>query len=218
MTNTRRHQPTDGRPGAGKGRSTAGKRDRAAARRTAARRRRLTQIGVAIAAVGIIAAVAVFGFRGNSAGTAGSNTTTSAWNLPELNGHGRVTLAGFHGQPTVVNFFASWCEACDAELPGFHDLAQQLHGTVNFVGVDSLETGDPNYMPRRHHLPGTFAALARDVGGANNSGLHDALGGGNNMPLTAFYDSQGKLLDVERTEVPEPTLRALLHRYYGIDS
>ncbi|MCP5029692.1 MAG: hypothetical protein GY929_25760 [Actinomycetia bacterium] len=33
-------------------------------------------------------------------------TTSDAWDLPELDGDGRVTLASFEGTPTVVNFFA----------------------------------------------------------------------------------------------------------------
>jgi thiol-disulfide isomerase/thioredoxin len=212
MSNARTPPPR--KQSAGKRRPTAGKRDRAAARRTAAQRRRALHAGLVAAGLAVIAVVAVVGFRGSSA--AGSNTSTSRWDLPELNGHGRITLAQFHGHPTVVNFFASWCEVCDAELPGFHDVALATRGQVNFVGVDSLETGDRNYMPNRHHLPGAFSALARDVGGANNSGLHDALGGGNAMPLTAFYDANGKLLDVQRTEVPEATLRQMLQRLYGI--
>jgi thiol-disulfide isomerase/thioredoxin len=214
MANPRNRPARNG--GADKGRPTTGKRDRAAARRSAARRRRALQIGLVAAGAALVALVGVLGFRGSSA--AGSNTSTTGWDLPELNGHGRVTLAQFHGHPTVVNFFASWCEVCDAELPGFHDVAQQARGQVNFVGVDSLETGDRNYMPRRHHLADAFAALARDVGGANNSGLHDALGGGSSMPLTAFYDANGKLLTVRRTEVPEPALRQMLQRLYRVST
>lgn len=88
---------------------------------------------------------------------------------------------------------------------------------MNFVGVDSLETGDPNSMPNRHHLVGAFAALAHDEGGANGSGLHDALGGGNTMPLTAFYDANGKLLDVEHLAlVPVSVLQAKINQLQGI--
>jgi thiol-disulfide isomerase/thioredoxin len=114
----------------------------------------------------------------------------------------------------VVNFFASWCTACDFELPGFAEVSAKLKGEVAFVGVDSLETGDPNYMPVRHHI--TWWPLARDVGGANGSGLHDALGGGSSMPVTVFYDADGRLLCVERSALPEDALKQELARLYGI--
>ena len=148
-----------------------------------------------------------------------TNTQGSLWkpqrfDLPAISGGGRVRLVDFRGKPTVVNFFASWCTACDDELPGFARLSTALRGKVNFVGVDSLETGDRLFMPRRHHI--TWWPLARDVGGAQGSGLHDALGGGSAMPLTAFYDAQGRLVEVNRAALPEDALRAKLRALYDL--
>ena len=111
-------------------------------------------------------------------------------------------------------FFASWCHACDEELPGFARASEALKGRATFVGVNALETGDKNYMPKRHNI--TWWPLARDVGGANGSGLHDALGGGNSMPLTAFYSPTGQLLKVERTALTEDALRSELSGLYGL--
>jgi hypothetical protein len=85
---------------------------------------------------------------------------------------------------------------------------------VHFVGVNTLETGDRNFMPRRHHI--TWWPLARDVGGAHDSGLHDVLGGGNSMPITAFYNANGHLVEVERGALPEPALRDKLQQLFGI--
>ncbi|MEP7021432.1 MAG: TlpA disulfide reductase family protein [Pseudonocardiales bacterium] len=206
---------------AGRRPSKLTKQQRAAAASKAAirRQRRAAAVAVVIAvAAAILVTVGVVAFRGHSSPSS-SNTTPTAFSLPALNGSGRVTLTQFRGKPTVVNFFASWCSACDSELPGFKAEADALKGRVNFVGVDSLETGDKNYMPRRHHLLGSFAALAQDVGGSNGSGLHDALGGGNTMPLTAFYDSNGKLLDVERTAlVPASVLTDKINQLYHLTS
>jgi thiol-disulfide isomerase/thioredoxin len=117
-----------------------------------------------------------------------------------------------------VNFFASWCTQCQAELPGFRQEAIALKGKVVFIGVDSLETGDRNFLPSLFHLAGAFAALARDAGPDGN-GLHAALGGGNTMPLTAFYSAGGRLLDVERGAlVPVGALKAKIARLFGVTS
>ena len=78
----------------------------------------------------------------------------------------------------------------------------------------ALETGNPNYMPGRHHI--TWWPLARDVGGAHDSGLHDALGGGNSMPITAFYDAGGRLVDMNRGALPKAALSAELQELFGI--
>ncbi len=181
------------------------RRGRGAAARRAAHRRQRLQIVVAAIGVTLVALVGFVAFRGSSTGSA--VTTPTAFSLPALNGGGQVALADYAGKPTVVNFFASWCTACDDELPGFKAEADALKGTVTFLGVASLETGNKNLMPKRHGLVGSFAALAQDVGGANGSGLHDELGGGNSMPLTAFYDSTGTLVDVQRTALSRKALR-----------
>ncbi len=164
-------------------------------------------------AIGVLVAVAVAAFSGSGSGGA-SVTEPTRFDLPALHGEKRIRLAEFRGKPVVVNFFASWCSACDAELPGFAAVSQELIGKVQFVGVNSLETGDRDLMPKRHAI--TWWPLARDVNGAQGSGLHDELGGGNSMPLTAFYDGRGKLLAVERSLVPEPVLRQRIKQLYGI--
>jgi len=170
-------------------------------------------VAVVVTLVGFLAARSQSD-RARSAHAPGVSTDPAAWSLPALNGDGTVALAQFRGHPTVVNFFASWCTACDFELPAFATVSRELRERVNFVGVNALETGDPNYMPRRHHI--TWWPLARDVGGAHGSGLHDALGGGNAMPITAFYDATGRLVDVNRGALPEAALRDKLHDLFGV--
>ena len=166
---------------------------------------------LAIVGLAIVAGVAVLAFRG---GGGSGSTEPTAFDLPRLEGEGRVRLADYRGRPVVVNFFASWCTSCDFELPGFARVSQELRGKVTFVGVNSLETGDPLYMPERHDI--TWWPLAADIGGSNDNGLLHALGAGNAMPVTAFYDADGKLLDVDRSALPESTLRTRLRELYGL--
>lgn len=167
-----------------------------------------------VAALGfaVLAIVAVVAFAGGKDDP--GSTEVEAFDLPAIEGDERVRLADFSGTPTVVNFFASWCTACDAELPGFATISRELEGEVSFVGVASLETGDPMFMPERHDI--TWWPLARDTGGRNGSGLHAALGG-RGMPITAFYDEAGSLLHVDGGALPEPLLRSRLQDLYGID-
>jgi len=204
-------------PAAGKRRATAWpKQGRAAAARQAAARRKLRAAVISVAVL-ILVGVGVLAFRGGSP-TQGAVTNPAAFSLPALNGSGWVRLAHYRGKPVVVNFFASWCTECQAELPGFRQEAIALTGKVIFIGVNSLETGDRNFLPSLFHLAGAFAALARDAGPDGN-GLHAALGGGNTMPLTAFYGAGGRLLDVERGAlVPVGALKAKIARLFGVTS
>ncbi len=175
-------------------------------------RRQLRVGGVIALGVAVVVAVALLAVTGGGGGGPGV-TKPASFDLPALTGSSRVRLADFHGRPVVVNFFASWCSSCEFELPAFAKVSGELKDKVTFVGVNSLETGDPLYLPKRHGIE--WWPLASDIGGANHSGLHDALGGGTGMPVTAFYDGDGKLLAVEKAALPESSLRDELHRLYG---
>ncbi|MGH2685528.1 MAG: TlpA family protein disulfide reductase, partial [Actinomycetota bacterium] len=134
-----------------------------------------------------------------------------AFDLPALAGDGRIRLADFKGKPVVLNFFASWCTTCDFELPGFARVSRELEGEVVFVGVNSQETGDGMLMPERHGI--TWWPLAEDIG---NSDLHRALGG-RGMPITAFYDAEGNLVDFVGGALDEANLRARVAQLYGVE-
>ena len=49
---------------------------------------------------------------------------------------GTATLADYDGRPLVVNFFASWCPPCRAELPDLEAVHQQLGDEVILLGVN----------------------------------------------------------------------------------
>jgi len=91
-------------------------------------------VAVAVALVGVFAAREQ-SHSARRAHAPGVSTDPTNWSLPALDGAGTVALAQFRGRPTVVNFFASWCSACDFELPGFATVSRQLSGQVHFVGV-----------------------------------------------------------------------------------
>ncbi len=163
--------------------------------------------------LGIVVLVGVIATSSNTA--AAGSTDPAAFDLPAIgDSETRIRLADYRGQPLVVNFFASWCTACDAELPGFATVSRELEGQVAFVGVAALETGDPMFMPERHDI--TWWPLASDIGGRNGSGLHAALGG-RGMPITAFYDAGGNLVHVDGGALPEPALRQRLAQLYGLE-
>jgi thiol-disulfide isomerase/thioredoxin len=56
---------------------------------------------------------------------------------PDLQGR-RVDLAAMHGRVVLVNFWATWCEPCRAEMPSIERLRSKLKGrpfdvlTVNY--------------------------------------------------------------------------------------
>jgi thiol-disulfide isomerase/thioredoxin len=147
------------------------------------------------------------------------DTGSRTWDLPALandpDGDGRITLAEFEGQPVVLNFYADWCIACERELPAFAAAAEAFGDRVHFVHVNSQETGSWQRLVEEF---GTDTwPIARDINGTvgNGSGLWQSLGG-RGMPITAFYDSAGQLVNVNNGAMNESNLRAILVSEFGI--
>ena len=173
---------------------------------------------VGFAIVALVAGIALSGSE--DAGLEGGVDVTdpARFDLPALDGTGRVRLADFEGQPLVVNFFASWCGPCKEELPDFAHASRKLDGKVAFVAVNSKEiTASAGVaLARAMGLAEAGITLARDVGGQDRSGLHDSYEVRNAMPITAFYDADGKLLDVHPGQLTADKLRDRLSSHYGV--
>ena len=49
---------------------------------------------------------------------------------------GEVNLSDLRGKPVVLNFWATWCPPCKAELPHFEKLSVEYGGEVEFMMVN----------------------------------------------------------------------------------
>jgi thiol-disulfide isomerase/thioredoxin len=176
-------------------------------------RQRVSVVAVIAAGVAIVTGVLVLALRSDESSEPGDVSATG-FDLPRLNGPGRVQLAGLTGRPTVVNFFASWCTACDAELPEFRQAADALDGKLNFVFVNSNEAGDWRPMAERNDI--MRFTLAKDIKGTADNGLYRAVGGTGGMPITAFYDARGRLIDTALGALTGTLLDQKLQQHYGV--
>ena len=61
------------------------------------------------------------------------------FDLGRLGGGAPVRFAGHAKEPVVVNFFASWCTDCVAELDAFSSVSRHA-GSVRFLGVDTNDS------------------------------------------------------------------------------
>jgi cytochrome c biogenesis protein CcmG, thiol:disulfide interchange protein DsbE len=128
-----------------------------------------------------------------------------AFDLPALDGDGRIVVDGRSGRPLVVNFWASWCGPCRDEAPILEAAWRKYRDRVDFVGVDTRDfTGDARAFVRRFGL--TFP-MAYDGPAA----LWD-IWGIDALPETFVVDASGTI--VAHTTVIETTeeLEALIER------
>lgn len=53
---------------------------------------------------------------------------------------GRVRLSDFRGKPLIVNFWATWCPPCRAEMPSIQRASEQLKDKG--IGVVAINVGE----------------------------------------------------------------------------
>ncbi len=186
------------------------------------RQRRLVRGALVGALALVLVVVGVLAFT--SGGTAKTADATGqgyvadpeAFRLPGLIEQDRtVALADFKGTPVVVNFFASWCVYCNEELPGFVQVAKATAGQVAFVGVNTGDPGDGVAMARRFDLAGAGFSLARDIGDDPASDLWLSYGS-QGLPVTAFYDANGAVVDFAGGMLTQEQLEQRISKAFGI--
>ncbi len=98
---------------------------------------------IAVLAVLAVVGLLVFGLasKGSSRIAVGERAPTKP--LPRLEGGGVESIAGYHGEWVLVNFWASWCLPCRDEAPELEEF-QQRHGGADFtvLGIDTQDLSD----------------------------------------------------------------------------
>lgn len=61
--------------------------------------------------------------------------------LPDLDGN-QVSLSSFRGKVVLLNFWATWCPPCKAEIPGFVELQAQYPDDLVIVGFSVDDPAD----------------------------------------------------------------------------
>lgn len=100
-----------------------------------------------------------------------------------------VRLSSLRGRVVVLNFWATWCGPCRAEVPLLNDLQSRLGAqNVAVVGV-ALDAGGWNAI--RDFAGGTPIDYSVALG---NDDVSDAYGGVNALPMTFVIDRSGLIV------------------------
>ncbi|MGH9291874.1 MAG: TlpA family protein disulfide reductase [Acidimicrobiales bacterium] len=176
-------------------------------RRRPRRRTIFALVGLLAAAVtfAIVAAVVANSKGAAQPGTAPGPTLAvykgSGPRAPQLRlsslGGGSFDLAELGHRPIVVNFFASWCSACQSELSAVARVAKR--SGVAFYGIDTNETSLPE---ARRLLARADATYPVGVGGTAQGDDYRVPG----LPTTAFVSASGHIVAAVYGAVTTPEL------------
>ncbi|MCL1912470.1 MAG: TlpA family protein disulfide reductase [Eubacteriaceae bacterium] len=109
--------------------------------------------------------------------------------LPLLGG-GEFVLSENKGKVVFVNFWATWCPPCVAEMPAIQQLYEKYQDTVVFIGVDCGEEEDvvENFATQR--------GFSYNIGLDGDSYLLDSLYPSDSIPYTTVIGPDGAITKI----------------------
>jgi thiol-disulfide isomerase/thioredoxin len=131
--------------------------------------------------------------------------------LKDMNGVD-VKLAAFKGKPIVLNFWATWCGPCRAEIPSLVELQKQYGDEGQDVVILGISVDDPveKLKPYASQMKMNYPVLV----GNGRDDVQDAFGPLWGIPVTVFIDRDGRIAKkhsgIASKEQFEQEIKALL--------
>jgi thiol-disulfide isomerase/thioredoxin len=121
-----------------------------------------------------------------------------------------ISSADLRGKVVLIDFWATWCQPCKKEMPGYQKLLDRYgsrgFAVVGFKFETMKDTEDPLVFAKKLGVRYPLA-VATD-------GLKQKFGGIEGLPTTMLYDRQGilrtKIIGFEYTDTVEGELKPLL--------
>lgn len=169
------------------------------------------RVVVGVALVTIAVGLAVAGFLASQpapARASGGEGQVPAFELPRLQG-GTMRLADLRGKIVVIDFWATWCPPCRAEMPWLVAMAKKYESRgVAFVAIS--EDDPPGQVP-------LVTEFARQVPGLERYAVLgdpeiESRYGVTSLPTLFIVDREGRLVQRFRGSTTEATVMGLIDR------
>jgi len=131
------------------------------------------------------------------------------FSVKDLQGH-EILSADLDGKVVLIDFWATWCQPCKKEMPGYQKLLDrygpQGFAVVGFKFDTMMDTENPVLFAKRIGVRYPLTVATDD--------LKQRFGGIEGLPTTMLYDRQGllrkKVIGFEYTDAIESALKPLL--------
>ena len=180
------------------------------------------KIIIGTAAFALLLILAVIGYnllsqkvkpQQNTAAASSQTTKKSApdFTVQDANGN-NVSLSDFKGKPVVLNFWASWCPPCKAEMPDYEKMYQQYSSQgVVFMMVNMTDGSRETTATAKQFLKDsnyTFSAYF-DVksNAANTYGI-------SSIPDSIFIDKSGNVVNAYEGMIDAATMKKSIECNY----
>ena len=132
-----------------------------------------------------------------------------AFIVQDLHGH-KISSADLHGKVVIIDFWATWCQPCKQEMPGYQKLLDRYDSqgfvVVGFKFDTMMDTEDPLRFAKKIGVRYPLAVATDD--------LKQKFGGIEGLPTTMLFDRDGilrqKVIGFEYTQVVERNVKPLL--------
>jgi thiol-disulfide isomerase/thioredoxin len=137
---------------------------------------------------------------GLATGTVGPDGLSAGDLMPEvrlasyMSGQ-EMTLSSLRGKPVLLNFWATWCGPCRAEIPKLNELAQK-YPKLTIIGVDVAEDRDTisGFLKQQSTAYEVWHESKAGFPTDNTAKLlstWEGRAGGYSIPFTVIVDSDG---------------------------
>jgi len=127
-------------------------------------------------------------------------TTTEAQTLNITKVENGLVFEEYKEKAVLVNFFATWCEPCIAEIPNLMHLKQRYKNDFEIVAV-LLEDNKPNNEVKDFMNEYNINYVVTNS--RQNLTFSDIVGGVEAIPTMFLYNKEGKLIQKYIGMVPE---------------
>ena len=169
---------------------------------------------VVVAAVATGAALVTFNRSASTVSVTGGpavvGRTAPAFSTWDLNGK-RLSLGDFKGHPVLLAFWATWCTACQEELPAIQRIrASNQSNGLSVLAVNYRETDNSRMSG---YLAGLHVNLEAVID--PDGTIASAYGVDIGLPVVVLLDRTSTVSQVLIGAVPSPALEAAVARVVG---